>query len=83
MNPESRPEQNQSTDKAARAGFLSALLAVFWSFLGIRRRKDYESDAAKLSMGQVVVAGLIGGVIFVFGVLTLVRVILWYLVPAR
>jgi len=62
-----------------RAGFLTALLAVFWSFLGIRRRSDYETDATRLSMGQVVAAGLIGGAVFVLGVLALVRFALWKL----
>lgn len=64
---------------ARRVSFLTALLAVFWSFLGIRRRQDYDSDAASLSMRQVIVAGLIGGVIFVLGVLALVRFALWNL----
>lgn len=74
MNPEV-----QETPVIRQMGFLAALSAVFWSFIGIRRRKDYESDAAGLSIAQVVVAGVIGGVIFVFGVLALVRVVIWNL----
>ncbi|MDB5961919.1 MAG: hypothetical protein JWP59_3213, partial [Massilia sp.] len=26
--------------------FLASMKAVFWSFFGIRKRSDYESDAA-------------------------------------
>lgn len=46
--------------------------AVFWSFFGVRKKKDYASDAANISPVQVVVAGLVGAVIFV---LTLVMVV--------
>ncbi len=48
-----------------RAGFLEAAKAVFWSFLGVRRRHDYESDAVRLTPGQVIVMGLIGAALFI------------------
>jgi hypothetical protein len=60
-------------------GFLAAMRAVFWSFIGIRQRKEYENDATSLSLVHVVVAGLIGGLVFVFGVLALVRFLIWSL----
>ena len=46
--------------------------AVFWSFFGVRKKKDYDSDSASISPVQIVVAGLIGAVLFV---LTLVMVV--------
>lgn len=55
---------------------------VMASFLGIRRRSDYESDAASLSLKQVVVAGIIGGGVFVVGVVVLVKVVLASLTSA-
>ncbi|AJP47509.1 hypothetical protein PG1C_01595 [Rugosibacter aromaticivorans] len=64
------------TENPPQAGFFTIVSAVFWSFLGIRRRQDYESDAASISLKQVVVAGIIGGIIFVVGVVVLVKVIL-------
>jgi len=64
------------TEKTPTAGFFTIVRAVFWSFLGIRRRQDYESDAASISLRQVVVAGIIGGIIFVVGVVVLVKVIM-------
>ena len=30
--------------------------AVFWSFFGVRKRKDYEHDAANLNPVHVIVA---------------------------
>lgn len=48
-----------------RPGWFAAAKAVFWSFLGVRRRHDYESDAGRLTPGQVIVMGLMGAVLFV------------------
>ncbi|MES2236315.1 MAG: DUF2970 domain-containing protein [Rugosibacter sp.] len=66
---------NVQNEKTSKAGFFTVVGAVFWSFLGIRRRQDYESDAASISLKQVVIAGIIGGIIFVVGVVVLVNVI--------
>jgi type IV secretory pathway TrbF-like protein len=49
--------------------------AVFWSFLGIRRRAEHEHDAVTLTPLQVIVAGIIGAVIFVLSLVMLVRYI--------
>ena len=56
----------------ADKGNIKAALAVFWSFLGVRKRRDYDSDAQNLTPAQVIIAGLIGGLTFV---LTLVLVV--------
>jgi hypothetical protein len=47
--------------------------AVFWSFLGIRKRAAHERDAVTLTLLQVVIAGIIGAVIFVLSLVMLVR----------
>ena len=49
--------------------------AVFWSFFGVRRRAEYEEDAVRLTPMQVVVAGIIGGAVFVLSLVMLVRFI--------
>lgn len=64
------------------AGFGRMFSAVVASFIGIRRRGDYESDAANLSLRQVIVAGIVGGVVFVIGVILLVKTVLANLVSA-
>lgn len=55
-------------------GFLATVLAVLWSFAGIRRRHDYQQDAQHLKPVHLIVAGLLGGVLFV---LMLVLVVHW------
>ena len=57
-----------------RAGFLATLRAVLWSFIGVRKRQDYQQDASSLSPLAVVVAGLIAGALFIF---TLVMIVSW------
>ena len=70
-------EQIDPVDKPVKkAGAMTIAAAVFWSFLGVRKRRDYERDTISISLKQVIVAGVIGGMLFVFGVIALVKVIL-------
>jgi hypothetical protein len=55
-----------------KAGPLQVAKAVFWSFLGIRKRAAHEEDAVTITPVQAIVAGIIGAVIFV---LTLVFIV--------
>jgi hypothetical protein len=63
-------------EKRVKATPLQVAKAVFWSFFGIRKRSEYEKDAVSLTLPQVVVAGIIGAVIFVLSLVMLVRFIL-------
>jgi hypothetical protein len=55
------------TDKPhqRKGGFLATMKAVLWSFFGVRKRADYENDAASLNPIYVIVAGLIAAAIFI------------------
>ncbi|OGA35527.1 MAG: hypothetical protein A3F75_11210 [Betaproteobacteria bacterium RIFCSPLOWO2_12_FULL_64_23] len=59
-----------------RASPLQVAKAVFWSFLGIRKRRDYETDSVQLKPQQVIVAGLIGAAFLVLGLILLVRLVI-------
>ncbi|MEW7849073.1 DUF2970 domain-containing protein [Massilia aurea] len=48
-----------------KGSFLATMKAVLWSFFGVRKRADYENDAASLNPVYVIVAGLIGGAVFI------------------
>jgi len=63
-----------------KAPALQLAKAVFWSFLGIRRRREYEVDSVELKPRQVIVAGLVGAVIFVASLILLVRFVIARLV---
>jgi hypothetical protein len=61
-------------DAAGRKGsFLQTLRAVGWSFFGVRRRADLEQDLAKLNPVHIVVAGVLGAIVFVGVLVMLVR----------
>ncbi|WP_151633252.1 DUF2970 domain-containing protein [Noviherbaspirillum aerium] len=50
----------------AKRSFLNTMIAIAWSFIGLRRRKDFEEDAAGgLNPVYVIAAGLIGTAIFI------------------
>jgi hypothetical protein len=59
-------------DARPRASFFAVAKAVFWSFFGVRKKADYDKDSVSIGPVQVIVAGLIGAVLFV---LTLVMVV--------
>lgn len=50
--------------------------AVLWSLLGVRQQKGYEDDTSKITLKQAVVAGIIGGIIFVVSMITFVRFVI-------
>jgi preprotein translocase subunit Sec61beta len=59
-----------------KASPLQVAKAVFWSFFGIRKRSDYETDSVQIKPHQVVVAGLIGAAVLVVSLILLVRFII-------
>jgi len=63
----------------AENGNLKVVLAVFWSFFGVRKRRDYDSDAQSLTPVQVIIAGLIGGLAFVLTMVLVVYLVMQFL----
>jgi len=55
--------------------WLRTIRAVMWSFLGIRKRSEYEQDAEQLNPVVLVVAGLVITLVFVLSLLMLVNLI--------
>ena len=62
-------------EKHHQISFAATLLAVAWSFIGLRRRKDYERDVTGLNPVYVIVAGLIGVAIFITALIMIVKII--------
>ena len=59
-----------------KASLLATIKAVFWSFLGIRKKSDYERDAAQLNPLHVVIAAVIGVLLFIGTLITIVKLVL-------
>jgi hypothetical protein len=56
-----------------RAAPLRTLLAVVWSFFGVRKSKDLERDLRELNPLHVVIAGLVVAALFVGALVALVQ----------
>jgi len=62
-------------EAAARKGsFMQTVKAVAWSFFGVRKGVDHERDLERINPVHVIVAGVLGGLLFV---LALVVVVQW------
>jgi hypothetical protein len=57
------------------AGFGQTVRAVLWSFLGVRRRADYESDATRLNPVYVIIAGVAAAALLVVTLLLIARAV--------
>lgn len=55
-----------------KASLWQVAKAVFWSFAGVRK-SDLEKDAEMIQPYQVVIGGLIGGLVFVVSILLVVK----------
>lgn len=59
---------------ARRGSFLGTMRAVAWSFFGVRRGRDHAHDVSQLNPVHVIIAGVLGAVIFV---VLLVMMVQW------
>ncbi len=67
-------ELKQATQR--QMSFAATVKAVLWSFFGVRKNSAYEEDTAKLNPVHVIIAGIIGAILFVIGLLTVVKLVL-------
>lgn len=56
-----------------KASFFRSVKMVAWSFLGIRKNSEYKDDLAHVSPVHVIIAGLLGVMLMVVGLIVLVK----------
>ena len=56
-----------------KASLVRTLLAVVWSFFGVRKGKDLERDVSELNPVHLVVAGVVVAALFVAALIALVN----------
>lgn len=54
---------------------METMIAVAWSFIGLRRKKDFDDDVGRMNIVYVIVAGLIGAAVFIAALLTIVSMV--------
>lgn len=64
---------SESTPDTPKAGLRRTLVAVLWSFFGVRSRKGFNRDLAEINPIHVMVVGLLLAVAFVVGLVVLVN----------
>lgn len=52
---------------------LQVIKAVLWAFLGIRRSEGHKRDAAQVRLPQLIAVAVLLAVLFVVGLIVLVR----------
>lgn len=57
-----------------RGSFFQTVKAIAWAFFGVRRGAEYDKDVAQLNPVHVIIAGIIGAILFV---LVLVLIVQW------
>ncbi len=55
--------------------FGATVQAVLWSFFGVRKKSAYEADTQRLNPLHVIVAGILAALLFVLGLLMLVKIV--------
>ena len=57
-----------------KLNFFQTLKAVAWALFGVRKGAGYQEDMAKINPVHLIIAGLLGGVIFVVSLVMVVNV---------
>jgi hypothetical protein len=66
---------NDNGGSPRKSSFGQSMRAVFWSFFGVRKRRDLEADATQLNPLHVIVAALIGAAVFIGILIVVVRLV--------
>ena len=59
-----------------KGSFVQTMKAVAWSFFGVRKGAEYEKDLNQLNPVHLVIAGVIGALVFIGALLLLVNWVL-------
>ncbi len=72
MNAAMQQPGRKPHEQPPRGSLLRTVKAVAWSFMGLRRGKDFQDDVERLSPIHIIVAGFIGVVVLVAALIGLV-----------
>jgi hypothetical protein len=58
-----------------KSSFIQSMKAVMWGFLGVRKQSGLQEDVASLSFVHIIIAGVIGALIFMAILLLIVKAV--------
>jgi hypothetical protein len=59
----------------ARRPFWRSIVAVSWSFIGIRKNSEFQEDLSHITPLHILGVGLVAGLLFVAGLIVLVNLV--------
>ena len=57
------------------SSLLQSMKAVMWGFLGVRKKSGLQEDVTSLSFVHIIIAGVVGALIFMATLLLIVKVV--------
>jgi len=58
-----------------KSSFIQSMIAVMWAFLGVRKKSGLQEDVASLSFVHIIIAGVLGALIFMGTLLLIVKAV--------
>ena len=58
-----------------KSSFMQSMKAVMWGFLGVRKKSGVQEEVATLSFVHIIIAGVVGALIFMGALLLIVKVV--------
>jgi Protein of unknown function (DUF2970) len=58
-----------------KSSFMQSMVAVMWAFLGVRKKSGLQDDVASLSFIHIIIAGVLGALIFMSVLLLIVKAV--------
>lgn len=58
-----------------KSSFMQSMKAVMWAFLGVRKKSGLQEDIASLSFVHIIIAGVVGALIFMATLLLIVKLV--------
>jgi hypothetical protein len=58
-----------------KSSFMQSMKAVMWGFLGVRKQSGLQEDVASLSFVHIIIAGVVGALIFMAVLLLIVKAV--------
>jgi hypothetical protein len=59
-----------------KSSFMQSMKAVMWGFLGVRKKAGLQEDVASLSFVHIIIAGVLGALIFMVVLLLIVKAVI-------
>jgi len=73
MDPTVHMTQDIRDASRRKLNFFQTLKAVAWAMFGVRKGAGYQEDIGKLNPVHLILAGILAGIVFVVGLVYLVR----------